>query len=77
MPPRAPCPLCSMKKADDTQKALFSVEGPSNTEHDPVIPDEYFKMPPTKLGGVGIESEALRVSRYCYVLQIISRLALK
>lgn len=63
MPPQAPCPLCSTNKADGTQKALFSVEGPSATEHDPVIPDEYFKVPPIKLSGSGIESEALRVSR--------------
>ena len=63
MPPRAPCPLCSIRKGDSTHKAIYLVEGPSDKEYDPVIPGEYFKVPPTKLDGDGIESEALRVSR--------------
>lgn len=63
IPPEAPCPFCCIKKGDDALKALFFMRGPSRADCDPAIPREYFKIPPAKLDGTGLDSEALRVRR--------------
>ena len=60
--PRAPCPLCSMEKADHSNKALFFINGVSKGQYDESIPDAYFQTPPVQLSGGNPGLEALRVN---------------
>ncbi|KAJ4294583.1 hypothetical protein N0V90_008274 [Kalmusia sp. IMI 367209] len=58
--PQASCPVCIRENSDDTLRQLFSVRGFNKDEHDPAIPQFWFKAPPMKLEGKDKEMEALR-----------------
>ena len=47
--------------AGDQPQELFAVQGPTEGEHDPGIPQRYFEIAPAKLSEP--DMEALRVSR--------------
>lgn len=59
--PKAPCPFCNNRNADNQVQELFALHGPGESEHDPGIPEAYFEIAPAKLSEP--DMEALRVSR--------------
>lgn len=64
--PEAPCPVCAKEKGDNASKQLFSLRGFNEDQHDPAIPQSWFKAPPMKLEGKDKEMEALRVRSDLY-----------
>lgn len=60
--PSAPCPLCSSERGDSAPKPLFGIHGLGEGEHDRSIPEEYFKIPPSRVNKGDETASALRVS---------------
>lgn len=63
--PQASCPVCVKESGDDAARQLFSVRGFGKDEHDPAIPNVWFKSPPMALDGKDKEMEGLRVRSSC------------
>ena len=59
--PKAPCPVCSSERNDDSLKSLYTIAGFREGEYDQDIPRVWLDVPPTQLDSSGLEMEALRV----------------